>query len=140
LKEEYKKFKFDAQFKKETINGIQCYYIYAGVAIGQTIGDRLDKHINRTWKVSTLRKTIGALKSTSNENEITDIINMFFVEPNLSKKEVGSIEAKKEAIDFEDEEIELNLLPFNIQKNHNPKLRYFRAELKRIRTCTFPND
>jgi len=137
LKEEFEKFKIDTQFKKEKINGVWCYYIYAGVAIGQTLGDRLEKHINKTWKVSTLRKTIGALKNSSNEKVISDIVNSFFVEPNLSTNGVGSEEAKKEALDYENREIQTNLLPFNIEKNHNPKLRRFRAELTKIRTCTF---
>ena len=84
-----------------------------------------------------MRKTIGSVINTRNEHEITEVINSLFVETNLSANDVGSEDAKSEALHYENKELETHLLPFNIENNYQPKLRCFLAELTRLRKCIF---
>lgn len=105
------------------------YCIYIGVAIKESVRDRLDWHINqinspsavKNGTLSTLRQTISSIlfQDMNLTNETNDFINKLYVQPFYIDKPIKSQEAKKIIHNIEIDFLahSNNLYLLNIQDN-----------------------
>lgn len=116
--------------------GEKYYRIYVGIATDESLRDRLDRHINRSARVSTLRRSIAALISgdQSREGETNDFLDKLVVRYTDYPYKVKSREARKEIGRLEKEEMQKTILPLNIRDNHRDELKDFKSDLKKART------
>lgn len=128
---------------KKEIKGKTYYYIYVGVAINESIRERLDWHINQhhtktsveSGFLSTLRQTLSSLVAGNqydekNTNEFIDKLLVEYAEVDL---EIHSKEAKEKIEKIEKDEINNNVLPLNIKDNKNEMLTNYLKELRSAR-------
>jgi hypothetical protein len=114
----------------------EYYYLYVG--IDNSMRTRLDWHINqhhtaghiKSGFLSTFRNSIASLivNDLFAETETNNIIDTFKVEyfpMNIPKKEIEAT--------IEITQMKSNVLPINIQNNHNPLIQEFTHYLKEQR-------
>lgn len=131
------------------INGKEYYYIYVGIAVKESIRDRLNWHINQhhtqssieSGFLSTLRQTISSLVSCNqyDEKATNDFINSLLIEYHPINLDIKSEKAKKLIEDIEKNEIKNNILPLNIRDNKRDILKKYLKELSRIRKISKAN-
>ncbi len=142
LSKEYKK-ELLPYLTKKVINKETYYYIYVGVAIRESIRDRLNWHVNQRHTktsvvsgfLSTLRQTISSLVAEDQYNETltNEFINELYVEYYSVNLPIKSDEAKTFIEQIEKEEMNNHLIPLNLRDNKNTKLKPFLNELKNAR-------
>lgn len=128
---------------KKKINGKVYYYIYVGVAIKESIRDRLDWHVNQKHTttsvvsgfLSTLRQSISSLVAGDqyNEKATNELIDMLVIEYYSINLPIKSIEAKEYIETIEKNEMNNNVLPLNIRDNKNELVKDFLKELSMAR-------
>lgn len=128
---------------KKVINKEEYYYIYVGVAIRESIRDRLNWHVNQhhtktsvvSGFLSTLRQTISSLVAEDQYNETltNDFIDELYVEYYSVNLPIKSDEAKIYIEQIEKDELKYNLIPLNLRDNKNIQLKPFLSELKNAR-------
>ena len=107
------------------------YCIYVGVAIKESLRNRLNWHVNdrhdvnrvKNGTVSTLRKTISSLVGNDATDKLAtnEFIDKLFVEYFLSEKPIKSQEATNELRDIEKRLLgSEHLYILNIQENRHP--------------------
>lgn len=127
----------------KNIAGEKYYYIYVGVAIKESIQNRLDWHINQhhtkssveSGFLSTLRQTISSLVAADQYDEASTntLIDSLIVEYCEVDIPIKSPQAKEELLAIEMTEMGEHVLPLNIKGNKNPILKEFLKEIKEIR-------
>ncbi len=125
------------------INNKTYYYIYVGVAIKESIQDRLNWHINQKHSkssvesgfLSTLRQSLSSLVAGNqyDEEKTNKFIDTLIVEYFPIKEEIKSIKAKEIIEGIEKKEINSNFLPLNIKDNRNILLKDYLKELSKAR-------
>ncbi len=125
------------------INGKEYYYIYVGIAVKESIRNRLNWHINQhhtkssveSGFLSTLRQTISSLVSCNqyDEKATNDFIDSLVIEYHTVNLEIKSNDAKKIIENIEKSEMKNNILPLNIRDNKKEILKNYLKELSRIR-------
>ncbi len=127
----------------KNINGVNYYYIYVGVAIKESIRDRLNWHVNQRHTkssvesgfLSTLRQTLSSLVAGNqyDEDATNKIIDTLIIEYYPVNLPIKSIEAKEVIERIEKEELANNMLPLNLRDNKNVIIKSFLKELSRAR-------
>lgn len=127
----------------KNINGINYYYIYVGVAIKESIRDRLNWHVNQhhtkssveSGFLSTLRQTISSLVAGNqyDEESTNKLIDTLIIEYYPVNITIKSIEAKEKIEKIEKEELANNMLPLNLRDNKNIIVKSYLKELSHIR-------
>lgn len=127
----------------EKINGIDYYYVYVGVAIKESIRDRLNWHVNQhhtkssveSGFLSTLRQTISSLIAGNqyDEEATNKLIDTMIIEYYPVNMLIKSIEAKEKIESIEKEELANNMLPLNLRDNKNSIVKSYLNELSRAR-------
>ena len=125
------------------INGKEYYYIYVGIAVKESIRNRLNWHINQhhtkssveSGFLSTLRQTISSLVSCNqyDEKATNNFIDSLVIEYHSVNLEIKSEKAKKLIENIEKSEMKNNILPLNIRDNKKEILKKYLKELSRIR-------
>lgn len=125
------------------IHGKKYYYIYVGVAIKESIHDRLNWHVNQRHTkssvesgfLSTLRQTISSLIAGNQYDEIStnSLIDSLVVEYHAINLPIKSVEAKNIIENIEKIEINSNALPLNLKDNKNSLLKEYLKELSKAR-------
>ena len=121
----------------------EYFYIYVGVAINESIRDRLNWHINqrhtesavKSGFLSTLRKTISSLVAGDqyNESATNELIDQLIVEYSAMDLPIKDPTAKSVITSIEDIEIQKHVIPLNIKGNKRSVLKPFLLELKKSR-------
>lgn len=127
----------------KNINGINYYYIYVGVAIKESIRDRLNWHVNQhhtkssveSGFLSTLRQTISSLVAGNqyDEESTNKLIDTLIIEYYPINMAIKSIKAKEKIERIEKEELANNTLPLNLRDNKNNIVKSYLKELSHIR-------
>lgn len=127
----------------KNIDGIKYYYIYVGIAVKESIRDRLNWHINQHHTISsvksgflsTLRQSISSLAVGNQFDEETtnNLIDLLFVEYFPINLEIKSDEAKEKIENIEKKELSENVIPLNLKDNKNVILKDYLIELKNVR-------
>lgn len=127
------------------------YYIclYVGVAIKESVRDRLNWHINqrhtenaiKSGMLSTLRRTLSSLVAGDQYDEAATnaMIDQMVVEYYAMDYPIKSELAKSEILKIEDGEMEQHVLPLNIMGNRHAILESFLADLKKARKASNPH-
>jgi len=128
---------------KQTWSKTDYYFIYTGIAVKDSIQNRLNWHINQhhtkssveSGFLSTFRKTISSLVAGNqyDEDATNVLIDMLLVEYCSLDYPIKSDKAKEDIEKIEDHEMANNYLPLNIRGNKKPELRGFLNELKEAR-------
>ncbi len=128
---------------KKIINNREYYYIYVGVAIKESIHDRLNWHVNQhhtktsvtSGFLSTLRQSLSSLVAGNQyeEDETNNFIDTLIIEYYPVNMEIKS----KEAVDYISEielyEINNHTIPLNLKDNKDKYLTNYLKELKTAR-------
>ena len=119
------------------------YCIYVGIAVNESVGDRLNWHINdkhslskvKHKTLSTLRQTISSIISNNQADELgtNEFIDKLKVEYFLFDYPIKSEEAKSEIKSIEDDLLQKNLYILNIQDNHHPLAKPIKKKLRKLR-------
>lgn len=127
----------------KNINGINYYYVYVGVAIKESIRDRLNWHVNQhhtkssveSGFLSTLRQTISSLVAGNqyDEDATNKLIDTLIIEYYPVNMLIKSIEAKEKIESIEKEELANNMLPLNLRDNKNSIVKSYLSELSYAR-------
>lgn len=127
----------------KNIGNTTYYYIYVGVAIKESIRDRLDWHVNQhhtkssveSGFLSTLRQTIASLVAGNqyNENATNQFIDMLIIEYYPVNLPIKSNKAKEKIEFIEKKELSNNILPLNIRDNKNKTIKKYLTELSSVR-------
>lgn len=127
----------------KNINGINYYYVYVGVAIKESIRERLNWHVNqhhtlssvKSGFLSTLRQTISSLVAGNqyNEEATNDLIDSLIIEYIPINLKIKSQEAKEKIENIEKSELAKNTIPLNLRDNKNVILQKYLTELSRTR-------
>jgi hypothetical protein len=98
----------------KVINGDTYYYVYAGIS--KSLRLRLNTHVNKTSRVSTLRRTLSSIaaKDQTDIKKTNALIDKMFVE-------YTAVEYEK-AADTEQKEIAKFALPLNVEFQENKDL------------------
>lgn len=125
------------------INGKNYYYIYVGVAIKESIRDRLNWHVNQHHSkssvesgfLSTLRQTISSLVAGNQYDEVTtnQLIDKLVIEYYPVNLPIKSKDAKEKIESIEKQEITNNVLPLNLKDNKNNIVKSYLKELSKVR-------
>lgn len=125
------------------IGGKNYYYIYVGVAIKESIRNRINWHVNQQHTkssvesgfLSTLRQTISSLVAGNQYDEIATngLIDMLVVEYYPVNLPIKSIEAKEKIESIEKNELANNVLPLNLRDNKNIIVKEYLKELSNAR-------
>lgn len=140
----FKGLKFDFLDYKNFIEKRNNWYcIYVGVAIKESIRDRINWHINdkhtesavRSGWLSTLRKSIASIiaKNQYDKETTNDFIDKLKVEYFEIDFSIKSEEAKKEIGVIENNLINKYLRLLNIKDNYHNKATDIKKELRRLR-------
>lgn len=126
-----------------TIKNKKYYYIYVGVAIKESIHNRLNWHVNQKHTkssiesgfLSTLRQTLSSLIAGNqyDEDATNLLIDTLIIEYYSINLPIKSDEAKIMIEKIEKTEIDDNVLPLNIKGNKNLLLKEFLKELSGVR-------
>ena len=129
--------------EKSELNGY--FLIYTGIAFKESVGARLNWHINQKHTsanvkhrtLSTLRQSISSLlfgnQGKNSEEETNKFINKLKVEYFTVDSPIGSDEAKKAVEDREKQDLGCLVLPLNIKGNKNPAILVFKKYLQKKR-------
>lgn len=117
---------------------MDLYCIYIGIAEKESIGNRLDWHVNQEHKqsaiksgfLSTLRQSLSSLLSHNQKNE--EATNEFIDNLYIEFFEVTE-EAEGELRKIEKEAMEKYLYILNIHGNHHSKVGEIKKKLKELR-------
>jgi len=109
----------------KVINGDTYYYVYVGIS--KSLKRRLNTHVNKTSRVSTLRKTLSSIaaKDQTDIKKTNALIDKMFVE-------YTAAECKK-AADTEQKEIAKFVLPLNLEFQENKDLAEYTQWLEKQR-------
>ena len=128
---------------RKKFNRDDYFCIYIGVAINESIRDRLNWHVNQhhtksamqSGFLSTLRKTISSLVSGNQYNEVATngLIDHLLIEYYARDYPIKSDIAKSMIDKIGRDEMENNILPLNIMGNHHIMIQSFLADLKKAR-------
>ena len=134
---DYSKIKDFIEYK----DGFYC--IYVGIAVKESVRDRLNWHINDSHTparvqngiLSTLRQSIASIVSNNQFDKLhTDyFMNKLFVEYFYSDNEVKTAVAKNELISIEKKLMNDYLRILNIRDNHHPAAEGVIKNLKELR-------
>ena len=127
----------------QIFDGMEYYYIYVGVAIKESIRDRLDWHVNqhhtttsvKSGFLSTFRQSISSLVAHNqfDENATNKMIDTFIIEYEPVNLPIKSAGAKELIEEIEITEMLQHVLPINIKDNKNVVVKDFLVELKKAR-------
>ena len=127
----------------QIFDGMEYYYIYVGVAIRESIRDRLDWHVNqhhtltsvKSGFLSTFRQSISSLvaRNQFDEEATNKMIDTFVIEYEPIDLSIKSEEAKEMIEQIETTEMAQHTLPINIKDNKNTIVKDFLVELKKVR-------
>ena len=119
------------------------YCIYVGIAVNESVADRLNWHINdkhslskvKHKTLSTLRQTISSIISNNQADEAgtNEFIDKLKVEYYLLDYQIKSEKAKSEIKAIEDDLLQKKLYILNIQDNHHPLSKPIKIKLKKLR-------
>jgi len=131
--------KIMSHLTKKEIKGRTYYYVYVGVAINESIRDRLNWHVNQHHSkssvesgfLSTLRQSLSSLVAGNQYDEIAtnNFIDKLIIEYTSINLSIHSKEAKYEIETIEKNEINSNVLPLNIRDNKNKLIINYLKEL-----------
>ena len=127
----------------KVIDGKTYYYIYVGVAIKESIKNRLNWHVNQhhtkssveSGFLSTLRQTISSLVAGNqyDEDATNDLIDMLIVEYYEVDLPIKSKEAKEKIERIEKSELSENVIPLNLRDNKSSVVKEYLKELSSTR-------
>lgn len=137
LNVEFDDIKYDIECK----NNLYC--IYVGIAVKESIQDRLNWHINdkhdisrvKSGFLSTFRKSISSvvLHNQYDKDGTNEFIDKLYVEYFVGKYPIKSVEAKKEIENKELEIMSKYLRILNIKDNKHIKAYEIKKALKKLR-------
>lgn len=127
----------------KNINSTTYYYIYVGIAVKESIRDRLNWHVNQhhtkssveSGFLSTLRQTISSLVAGNqyDEEATNELIDMLIIEYYPVSLPIKSNKAKEKIEAIEKRELSNNILPLNLRDNKNNVVKKYLSELSRAR-------
>ena len=139
-----------SHFLKRKFNDDYYFCVYVGVAIKESIRDRLNWHVNQRHTksavqsgfLSTFRKTISSLVAGNQYDEATtnELINNLIIEYCAIDCSIKSETAKNVIDKIERDELAKNILPLNIMGNCHIILQPFLADLKKARKQSSHHD
>lgn len=119
------------------------YCIYVGLAVNESVNDRLNWHVNdihsekivKSRRLSTFRQSISSILSNNQNDQLTtdNFIDKLIIEYHLSNYPIKSVEAKHEIEQIEKELIQENLRILNIRDNHHKKSKPIKERLSELR-------
>lgn len=124
---------------KKRIYNKTYYYVYVGVAVKESIQERLNWHVNQKHSktsvesgfLSTLRQTLSSLIAGNqyDEEATNDFIDTLFIEYYPIDYPIKSKEAKVLIEEIEKSELNSNVIPLNLRDNKNNVVKPFLKEL-----------
>ena len=131
----------DVKSSIETKSGMFC--IYVGIAVKESIRDRLNWHVNdkhtessvKYGTLSTLRQSIASiLVHNQYDKEATDnFIDKLEVEYFFNDNPIKSSDANSELTGIEKQLLKEHFIVLNIKGNNHPCAKEIKKELKRLR-------
>lgn len=125
------------------INNKPYYYIYVGIAVRESVNERLNWHVNQrhlkssveSGYLSTLRQSLSSLVANDqyNEEDTNKFIDTLLIEYYQIDLPIKSEEAKKVIEEIEHQELIKKALPINLKDNKNPHVKEFLKELSTLR-------
>lgn len=125
------------------INNKIYYYIYVGIAVRESLNERLNWHVNQhhlkssleSGYLSTLRQSLSSLIACDqyNEEETNIFIDTLLIEYYSIDLPIKSNEAKQMIEDIEHQELTNKTLPINLKDNKNTCVKEFLKELSFLR-------
>lgn len=119
------------------------YCIYVGIAVKESVGDRLKWHVNDKHTISnvkhgflsTFRNSISPIISDDllNKEETDEFIDKLKVEYFLSSYDIKSEDAKNEIETIEKDLLVRNLYVLNLKDNKHPLSKPIKKELRALR-------
>ncbi len=121
----------------------ELYCIYVGIAVKESLRDRLNWHVNqkhresavRSGTLSTLRQTISSIVAHDqyNEDRTNEFIDLLTIEYFELPLKIKSDEASEEIHRIEHELLSSHLRVLNIQENSHPNANNIKRKLKELR-------
>ncbi len=119
------------------------YCIYVGIAVKESVHNRLNWHVNDTHSeskvkhgtLSTFRQTLSSILSEDQSDKLAtdNFIDKLIIEYCLFDYPIKSIEAKEEIEAIEKELLQKNLYILNIKENYHEKAKPIRKKLTKLR-------
>lgn len=148
-----KKLDVDVRFEDvetdiEKKEGLDLYCIYIGIAVNESIRNRLNWHVNQRHTssainsgfLSTLRQSLSSILSHNQMNEeITNqFIDKLYIEYFIDENGIRSPKAKEKIREIEKEAMKKHLYILNIQGNNHSKARKIKKILRKLRKDSKP--
>lgn len=131
----------DVKSAIETKENLYC--IYVGIAVNESVRQRLNWHVNdqhtkskvKNGTLSTLRQSISSIVAHNqyDKKASDDFIDKLSVEYFISTHPVKSPEAKQELHTTEKQLLDSHLRVLNIQCNNHPLAKKMKKRLKHLR-------
>lgn len=131
--------------KKE---GSDLYCIYIGIAVNESIRNRLNWHVNQRHSpsavnsgfLSTLRQSLSSILSRDQmDEEVTNqIIDKLYIEYFIDENDIRSPKAKEKIREIEKEAMKKHLYILNIQGNNHSQARKIKKILRKLRKDSKP--
>ena len=125
------------------------FFIYVGIAVKESIRDRLNWHVNqhhtenavRNGTLSTFRTTVSSLVADDqyDEEATNKLIDQLMIEYQVMDYPIKSETAKIEIERIERDELERYIFPLNIMGNRQAELQPFLMDLKKARKRSNPH-
>ncbi|UTC62504.1 hypothetical protein E4O05_00895 [Treponema sp. OMZ 787] len=122
---------------------LDMFCIYVGIAAKESIGERLNWHVNdkhtttsvKYGTLSTLRQSIASIVAHDqyNKKATDDFIDKLYVEYFFNDHRIKSGDAKNELTCIERQLLQEYLRVLNIMENNHPCAKEIKKELKRLR-------
>lgn len=125
------------------INNKTYYYIYVGIAVRESINERLNWHVNQhhlkssveSGYLSTLRQSLSSLIASNqyDEEATNKFVDTLLIEYHPIDLPIKSEEAKQVIEEIEQKELNTKTLPINLKDNKNIYVKEFLKELSSLR-------
>ncbi len=133
----------DIESDIEKKEGLDLYCIYIGIAVNESIRNRLNWHVNQRHSpsavnsgfLSTLRQSLSSILSHDQMNEevTNQFIDKLYIEYFIDENDIRSSKAKEKIREIEKKAMKNHLYILNIQGNNHSQARKIKKILRKIR-------
>lgn len=138
----------DIESDIEKKEGMDLYCIYIGIAVNESIRNRLNWHVNqghtssavKSGFLSTLRQSLSSILSHDQMNEevTNQFIDKLYIEYFIDENDIRSPKAKEKIREIEKKAMKKHLYILNIQGNNHSQARKIKKILRKLRKDSKP--